>query len=110
MRKFAIALGAIAFTLGAANVAAFAQSAPTPAKSTTEAPAPKRKVVKKVTTTKTITAKYQSRCKAGQVWDASASLNTGACVKRSAKVAKVKVKSAPKAAAGPAAPAPKKVS
>jgi hypothetical protein len=43
-----------------------------------------------------------SKCKAGQKWNATASMNAGACEKP-AKVAKVKVKkSAPKAAEKPA--------
>lgn len=89
MRKIAIALGAIAFALGTAAIPAVA--ATKPAKEAQAQGAPKKVLVKKATPAKT--AKYKSKCKAGQKWDASATLNAGACV------SKAKVKAAPKAAA-----------
>ena len=67
----------------------FAQDAPKPksTKVVVKKAAPKAKV------------RVVSKCKAGERWNATASLLAGACEKR--KVAKVKVKAAPKAAAKP---------
>ena len=104
MRKIAIALGAIAFAVSAAALPAVA--APKPAKevASESAAKPKKTLVKKAKPSK---VKYASKCKAGQKWDATAGLNNGACI---SKKARVKVKSAPKAAKAPVStPATKKV-
>lgn len=93
MRKTIIALiGAMAFTVGAATVPtdAFAAETKPKAKQT-------KVVVKK--STKPVKVKVASKCKPGEKWNATASLNAGACEKR--KSAKVKVK-APKQAQKPA--------
>lgn len=93
MRKLAIALGAVAFALSAA---ALPSVAATKAKDTTQAEstvkAKKKRVVKKATK---VTEKYSRKCKAGQVWNPTASMSAGACEKRKAKV---KVKAPSKAA------------
>jgi hypothetical protein len=105
MRRIAIALSAIAFAVAASALPAVA--APKPAKkevASESAAKPKKVVVKKAKADKG--PKYVSKCKAGQKWDATASINNGACVKK----ARVKVKSAPKAATAPASsPSAKKV-
>ena len=90
MRKTALALiGAVALAFGTTAVPTdvLAQAKPKAAKT----------AVKKAPAEKT--AKYRSRCKAGEKWNATASLNAGACEK---KVAKAKVKKPAKAADKPA--------
>jgi hypothetical protein len=91
MRKTAIALiGAMAFAFGAANVPSdvLAKDKPKPAKVVVKKPAKPAKV------------KVASKCKPGEKWNATASINAGACEKR--KAAKVKVKKPAKAAEKPA--------
>jgi hypothetical protein len=91
MRRTALAL------LGAAAVAFGGMAAPADVLAK-DPPKTVKVQVKKAPKTKV--AKYQSKCKPGQKWNATASLNGGACEKR---VAKVKVKkAAPKAAQKPA--------
>ncbi len=92
MRKMAIALSAIAFALGTAVIPAVAATKAGKEAQSQAAPAkPKKVLVKKAKPEKA--AKYASKCKAGQKWDASATLTAGACVK------KAKVKASPKATA-----------
>lgn len=96
MRKTAFALiGAAAFAFGG-------MAAPADVLAKTK-PKTTKVLVKKAEKKPTVTlAKYQAKCKPGQKWNATASLNTGACEKP-AKVAKLKVKkAAPKAAQKPA--------
>ena len=102
MRKIAIALSTLAFALGSAAIPAVAAKKEAPL-STAEAQ-PKKVMVKKAKP-KSV-AKYQRKCKAGEVWNASATASAGACVKQRAKV---KVKPAAKSAAKPAKPSAKKV-
>ncbi len=90
MRKTAIALiGAMAFAFGGAAVPtdAYAKDKPKTAKVQVKKAAKPTKV------------KVVSKCKPGEKWNATATLSAGACEKR--KVAKIKVKSAPKAAEKP---------
>ncbi len=82
MRKILIALGAVAFALSAAALPAAAQSMK-------KEPAAKKKVVKKAAPKKEAVVKYKRKCKAGETWNASATISAGACQK---KVAKVKSK------------------
>lgn len=91
MRKTAIALlSAMAFAFGAANVPTdvLAKEKPKPAKAQVKKAAKPAKV------------KVASKCKPGEKWNATASINAGACEKR--KAAKVKVKKPAKTAAKPA--------
>ena len=91
MRKTAIALiGAMALGLGSVAVPTDAFAA--------HKPEHKKVLVKK--SAKPTKAKVAAKCKPGEKWNATASLNAGACEKR--KAAKVKVKAAPKAAEKPA--------
>ena len=104
MRKIAVALGAIAFAFATSVLTAEAATKPDKAGTTAGEPVKTKKLVKKATPS--TSAKYKSRCKYGEKWDASATLNAGACIKTS----KVRVKTAPKSAETPAAkPAVKKV-
>ncbi len=90
MRKTAIALiGAVALAFGTATVPTDAFAA--------HKPEHKKVLVKK--SEKPAKVKVAAKCKAGEKWNAAASLNAGACEKR--KTAKVKVKAAPKSAEKP---------
>jgi hypothetical protein len=81
MRKLLIALGAVAFALSAAALPAAAQMK--------KEPVAKKKVVKKAAPKKEAVVKYKRKCKAGETWNASATISAGACQK---KVAKAKSK------------------
>ncbi len=107
MRKITVALSAIALALSAAALPAVAATEPGQDNVSVSQPAPaakqKRQVHRKA---KSAThAKYTSRCKSGEKWDAAATSTAGACVKRSAKT---KVRTAKKSADQPVARTPKK--
>ncbi len=100
MRKITVALSAIAFALSAAALPAVAATEPGQETVSVNQPAAsvkkKRQVSRKA---KPATqAKFASRCKSGEKWDATATPTAGACVKRSTKV---KVKTAKKPADQP---------
>lgn len=100
MRKIAIALGAIAFTMSAAAIPAVAATKPAKDAVVAAEPSKTAKPKKQVVRKKVVTAKYERKCKPGLRWDATASLSAGACVKPQAKI-KVK-KAGTKAADAPA--------
>ena len=86
MRKMTVALGAIVLALTV--VAPPAMAATEPAQETVQAnetarPAKKRLVRKKAGPS--TQAGRRARCKAGEKWDATATVSAGACVKRGAK-------------------------
>jgi hypothetical protein len=90
MRKTAIAL---------ASAMAFAFVAPSaPADAATKDKPKTAKVLVKKADKKVVVARYKSKCKPGEKWNAAAGLQAGACEKR---VVKVKVKAVPKAAEKP---------
>ncbi len=98
MRKIIFALGAIAFVCGTAALPASAATKPSKDPATASASASKKVLVKKAAkpakTAKADKVAYKSKCKAGQKWDATATITAGACVKK----AKVPTKAAKKAA------------
>ena len=95
MRKMTIALSAVAFLLCTAALPAAAATKPAKDGITaSESTAPKKRLVRKAKPTRT--AKYSTKCKRGERWDAQATNSAGACVR------KARVKSASKAANKPA--------
>ena len=100
MRRMTFALGAIVLALTAVVPPAVAATEPaqeTVSANEPAAPVRKRQVRKK--TGSSSQAGQRTRCKAGEKWDATASVSAGACVKRGAKT---KVKTVKKSADQPA--------
>ena len=100
MRKITVALSAIALALSAAALPAVAATEAQQDSVSVNQPdgsAKKRQVQRKAKSS--TQARHKSKCKAGERWDATASVTAGACVKRTAKT---KVKTVKKAAGEPA--------